>query len=239
MAQTCDPSSRRHDDGPRGRILEAAEAIIAASGIDAATTRAVAGAAGVQAPTIYRLFGDKDGLLDAVAEKVMADYASAKASRTRRSDPVEELREGWDAHVAFALTHPGIFRILSMRTDTSPASPATVRGIEVLRAKIAAVAAAGRLSLPEARAVDLFHATATGVILLLLRGPEADRDMALSAVARDTVIGAMTGEAATDVSTGTPGVATALRARLPDTTCLSPGERHLLAELLDRIVHAG
>ncbi|WP_338419811.1 TetR family transcriptional regulator [Streptomyces klenkii] len=33
------------------------------------TTRAVAAAAGVQAPAIYRLFGDKDGLLEAVAEQ--------------------------------------------------------------------------------------------------------------------------------------------------------------------------
>jgi AcrR family transcriptional regulator len=37
------------------------------AGRRAVTTRAVAAGAGVQAPTIYRLFGDKDGLLDALA----------------------------------------------------------------------------------------------------------------------------------------------------------------------------
>ena len=44
------------------------------------TTRGVAEAAGVQAPAIYRFFGDKDGLLEAVAEHVMATYVSAKAA---------------------------------------------------------------------------------------------------------------------------------------------------------------
>jgi AcrR family transcriptional regulator len=42
------------------------------------TTRAVAEAAGVQAPTIYRLFGDENGLLDAVAEHGFASYLEDK-----------------------------------------------------------------------------------------------------------------------------------------------------------------
>jgi AcrR family transcriptional regulator len=48
------------------------------------TTRSVALAAGVQPPTIYRLFGDKDGLLDAVAEHGFAHYAANK----RPADPI-------------------------------------------------------------------------------------------------------------------------------------------------------
>ena len=39
----------------RERILEAAHRLIATGGKEAATTRAVAAAASVQAPTIYRL----------------------------------------------------------------------------------------------------------------------------------------------------------------------------------------
>ena len=225
----------RADDSARDRILNAAKDIIAHSGVDAATTRSVAEAAGVQAPTIYRLFGDKDGLLDAVAETVMADYATAKASRARLADPVDELRAGWDAHVAFALAHPGVFQIMSTRTETSPA---VARGVEVLRAKIAAVASAGRLRIPEAQAVDLFHATAQGIILLMLSRPVTDRDMALSIEAREATITALTGEAVAEVSAGTSGVASALRARLPHIACLSGGERLLLTELLDRIADA-
>ncbi|MBC8122483.1 MAG: TetR family transcriptional regulator, partial [Gemmatimonadaceae bacterium] len=52
-------------DDVRARIVVAAAGLIDSGGRDAATTRAVAAAAAVQAPTIYRLFGDKRGLLDA------------------------------------------------------------------------------------------------------------------------------------------------------------------------------
>ena len=227
------------ETSPKDRILKAAGKLIAASGVDAATTRSVAAEAGVQAPTIYRLFGDKDGLLNAVAEQVMAEYAVTKASRVRASDPVEELRESWDAHVAFALTHPGIFRIMATRTEPSSASPALMRGIEVLRSKIDAVAAKGRLRMPAARAVDLFHAAATGVILVLLRQQPLDRDLDLSREAREAAIGALTGEAVENVSSGAAGAASALVARLPKVACMSDGERLLLSELLDRIAGEG
>ena len=154
------------DDSPHHRILQAAADIIAASGIAAATTRNVALAAGVQAPTIYRLFGDKEGLLLAVAEKVLTDYAAEKALRPRQDDPVADLRDGWDAHMTFALAHPDIFRIIAARTAPSPGLQ---QGAEVLRDKIDAVARAGRLRMPTARAMAMFHAAAHGVILLYLR----------------------------------------------------------------------
>jgi AcrR family transcriptional regulator len=68
-----EPSIPERDE-VRARILAAAAALIADGGRDALTTRAVSAAAGVQAPTIYRLFGDKSGLLDAVAELGFAAY---------------------------------------------------------------------------------------------------------------------------------------------------------------------
>src|SRR4051794_36006940 len=52
---------------PRDRILQAAARLLAEGGREAVSTRAVSRAAGVQAPTIYRQFGDMQGLLDAVA----------------------------------------------------------------------------------------------------------------------------------------------------------------------------
>ena len=59
-------------DDVRDRIVDAASALLASGGPSAVTTRAVAADAGVQAPTIYRQFGDKDGLLQAVAERAPA-----------------------------------------------------------------------------------------------------------------------------------------------------------------------
>jgi len=53
-------------DSPRHRIVEAAVELLEKGGPDAVSTRAVAAAAGMQPPAIYRLFGDKEGLLEAI-----------------------------------------------------------------------------------------------------------------------------------------------------------------------------
>ena len=63
------PMTSMPGGGPRERILAATAKLLAEGGREAASTRAVGAAAGVQAPTIYRLFGDKQGLLDAVAAR--------------------------------------------------------------------------------------------------------------------------------------------------------------------------
>ena len=235
MSETDEELDRRdvHE-----RILDAAAGLIAEGGIDAATTRAVAAAATVQAPTIYRLFGDKRGLLDAVAEHTMATYVAKKSKRRPHRDPVEDLRRGWGDHVAFGLAHPGVFAIMSgeQRRGTSPAALA---GMEVLRRRVVRVAAAGRLRVDEDRAVALLHAVGTGIVQTLLQQPDEQRDMGLSELAREAVIAAITGESAVTSSTGLRGVALALRASLNETGVLSPGERHLLDELLARIAVEG
>ena len=229
-----DPQSLPEDGlSNKDRILAAAEDLIASSGVEAATTRAVAIAAGVQVPTIYRLFGDKDGLLDAVAERTMASYVAQKSQRQPNPDPLVDLRAGWDMHVDFGLANPGIFMVMALRSG--PASSANMRGLDILRAKIRNLATAGRLRLPEDRALNLVRASATGTILNLLQQDTVFRDMQISVEAREAVIAALTGEAAEGVASGAGGAATALRTQLPGIEGLSDGERLFLTELLDRI----
>lgn len=225
-----------HPDDIRGRIVAAAHELIAAGGRDAATTRAVAAAAGVQAPTIYRLFGDKRGLLDAVAERGFAAYMAEKAKREPHPDPVQDLRDGWDMHVAFGLANPGLFSILSADPHPRAPSHAVSAGLDVLRGRVRRIALAGRLATSEARAVDLLEAMGTGTVIALLSQPAGARDPGLSEAAREAVITAITGAgAAGSASAGPRGHAAALRAALDQTEALSSGERHLLEELLDRI----
>lgn len=224
----------------RGRILSAASRLIAEGGSEAATTRAVAAAAGVQAPTIYRFFGDKRGLLSATAEYELARYVAGKESRAPDPDPVEQLRQGWDTHVAFCLSNPGLFAILIGDTIATGSSAGAVWGREVLRRTIRRVAQAGRLTTSEERALPLVHSTATGVVLTLLQQPE--RDPGISAFARDTVIGAISRTANQGAPTGerrAQSAAAELRTALDGIGGLSNGERHLLGELLDRIAAAG
>jgi AcrR family transcriptional regulator len=123
----------------RTRIVEAAARLLGEDGPDAVTTRRVAEHAGVQAPAIYRLFGDKDGLLDAVAEHVLATYVAAKASVVESAaadgvDPLEDLRAGWQQQVDFGLANPAVFRKagVELPDDMSPAMRALIiEGLDV------------------------------------------------------------------------------------------------------------
>lgn len=219
----------------RARVVEAAAGLIASGGRDAATTRAVSAAAAVQAPTIYRLFGDKRGLLDAVAEHVVAGYVERKAARAPHPDPVQALRDGWDMHVAFGLAHPDLYAIMSGEPRLRSHSPALAAGQAVLRQRIGAIALAGRLRVSEARAVALVESACDGTVLALIGEPEERRDPGLSNAARDAIVSAITGEAVTPAGRGASGAAAALRASLDQVSGLTAGERHLLEELLDRI----
>lgn len=223
----------------RIRIIEAAAALIAAGGPDAATTRAVAAAAHVQAPTIYRLFGDKRGLLDAVAQHGLAAYVAQKGAREPHPDPVDELRCGWDMHVAFGLAHPGLFAIMASDAHPRALSPAAAAGLAVLQRRVGDIARAGRLSVSEARAVALLEATALGTVVTLLRQPEGERDLGLSTFAREAVVTAITSETDPAHASGPKGAAVTVRATLERIAVLTAGEKHLLGELLDRIAKAG
>lgn len=224
-----------HGPDLRTRIVAAAARLIAERGRDAATTRAVAQAAGVQAPTIYRLFGDKRGLLDAVAAHGAALYVADKASQPPHPDPVQDLRDGWDMHVAFGLAHPDLFAILS----SDAGSAAAAKGLEVLRRRVKAVARAGRLRVGEARAAALIHAAGVGTVLTLLAEPEERRDAGLAGAAREAVMAAILHEAPSSAAPGAAAAASTLAARMDDIAVLSAGERALLRELLGRIADAG
>ncbi|RKH50485.1 TetR/AcrR family transcriptional regulator [Corallococcus sp. AB050B] len=227
-------------EGPdtRARIIAAAAELIASGGSDAATTRAVATAAGVQAPTIYRLFGDKRGLMSAVVEHAMTSYVAKKAARKAHPDPIQELRIGWDSHVAFGLGNPGLFAL--MCSDLEPPTESSVIGTgnDLLRRRIRNIALAGRLKVSEERALGLVAAMANGAVLTLLRQPEGQRDRGLSDAAREAVIAAITSETAPQANTEVRSAATTLRASLDRLTVLSQGESALLNEWLARITDA-
>jgi AcrR family transcriptional regulator len=224
-------------DETRDRIVAMAAELLARDGREAVTTRAVAAAAGVQAPTIYRLFGDKTGLLDAVAEHGFQTYLGGKAAPD--GDPVECLRAGWDLHVGFGLAHPGLYALMYGDPRPGAASPAAERAMTMLRALVGRIAEAGRLRVAEEQAVHLVHATACGCVLTLLATAEAERDPALSGLAREAALAAVIADAPAVATPGPVGAAVALRAALADTDVVTDGERGLLSEWLDRIAAAG
>ncbi|MFE9407113.1 hypothetical protein ACFYNY_35975 [Streptomyces sp. NPDC006530] len=117
--------------------------------------------------------------------------------------------------------------------------PAAVAALEILGDHIHRIAEAGRLRVDEARAAQLVHAVGGGVTLALIATPEDRRDLSVSRLAREAVIGAITTGAPAPAPPGPAVAALALRALLPQTGVLTPGEHGLLTELLDRIARAG
>src|SRR5690348_936906 len=158
-------SSRDQKPDARARIVQAATELLATGGRNAVTTRAVSAAAGVQAPTIYRHFGDMQGLLDVVARETLAVHIREQATRSLTNDPVEDLRRGWDLHIAFGLAHPDAFALLYSAPSVAPSVSVIHEGVAVLQGLVARIAEAGRLRVDVAHATELLHAAGTGVTL--------------------------------------------------------------------------
>lgn len=72
-------TARRSPSLTDARILAAAERVFAEQGLDAATTRGIAEAAGVNEVTLFRRFGSKAALLAAVVSKTFAPKAEAES----------------------------------------------------------------------------------------------------------------------------------------------------------------
>jgi AcrR family transcriptional regulator len=222
----------------RGRILEAAAALLVAEGRDGLSTRAVSAAAGVQPPALYRLFGDKDGLLDAVAAYGFDEYLASKRALGSTGDAVEDLRRGWDLHVEFGLARPEFYVLMYGDARPGRTSPAAREAEAMLHGIVSRVAEAGRLRVSVDRAARLVHATGMGVVLALIATPEAERDPELSATARETVLARILTETAEPPGSSLPERAIALRSGLGEASALTEAERVLLAEWLDRIADA-
>jgi AcrR family transcriptional regulator len=226
-------------DSTRERIIAAASRLLAEGGREAVSTRAVSAAAGVQAPAIYRLFGDKQGLLDAVASHGLAEYVASKAHREPGPDPVEDLRRGFDQNVEFGLANPAVYALMASDPRPGVVSPAYEAGLEVLAKLVSRIAEAGRLRVAEHLATQLITSAGRGTTLTLIALPEDQRDPALIHAAREAVVAAITTDAPVAASPGPAAAAVTLRAVLPQTTALTASERSLLTEWLDRIADDG
>ncbi|MFC8248123.1 TetR/AcrR family transcriptional regulator [Streptomyces chartreusis] len=222
----------------RLRVIEAAIDLLTRGGRDAVTTRAVAEGAGLQPPAIYRLFGDKDGLLDAVAEHGFATFLAGKHVDPDPQDPIEDLRAGWDVAVEFGLANPALYTL--MYSEPTRATSATFKaGMEILMSRIRRLATRGWLRVDEELAAQTIHATARGAVLTWLSLPKDRRDPALLTTLREAMVAAVTNQQPAVQEAGPTGAARALRAALPEQTTLSGAEQYLLREWLDRLAADG
>ena len=220
------------------KVLEAAADLLNSGGVEAVSTRAVAAAAGVQPPAIYRQFGDKQGLLEAVTGFVLQSYLHNKRRAVVTDDPVQDLRDSWDLHVDFGLTHPGCYILAYVQPQPS-AMPAPAReSLEILRQLVARIGERGLLRMSVKRATEVAHGAAVGYVLSQIRVTPEERDPQLSEIVRENTLAAIaTVGPRHPAPSDLPGRAVALReALLSDADgALTRAEKTMMAEWLDRL----
>jgi AcrR family transcriptional regulator len=220
----------------RERIIEAAAKLVAEGGIEAASTRAITAAAGVQAPTLYRLFGDKQGLLDAVAAHGFATYLVSKQAQLQTDDELADVGAGFDLHVEFGVANPGLYVLMYGAVRPGHAQPA--EGRRILRAMLERAAAAGRLRVPVETALEFVGTAGVGITLQLIATPPEERDLDVARRVRDRVLAAIS--AGGDGDGDGPAVhAVALQAALRERPeLLGEAETALMVQWLGRIADA-
>ena len=177
----------------RTRLLDAAADLIAAEPGEDFSLRAVCESVGVKMPTLYHFFGSKQGLIEAVIERGFDMYLAQKESAEPSGDPIQDLRSGWDAHVAFGLANPGFYSLMYGKVRPGYSPEAQSRPSELLRGLTAEAHRQGRLVVPPEQAAA--HILVTNIGVTLRQIILAAEDRALSIAVREGAIAAITGTA--------------------------------------------
>jgi AcrR family transcriptional regulator len=171
----------------RTQMLKAAETILQASPESDISTRAVCDAVGVGAPVLYRLFGDKNGLLAAVVDYAFERYLSRKRALPLSENPLDDVYAAWDGHVKFALENPAVFRIAY-----APSLAEVPAGVEEARQllvkRLIRCAEAGKLNTTPDDAAQVLMAACLGVEMSLLSQPSTFSHPGVSDRVRDAVL---------------------------------------------------
>lgn len=108
--------ARRQDRGVRRieAVLDAAEAVFAEAGYEAATTSAIAARAGISPGSLYQFFGGKEALARALGERYVGSLRllHEAALATVTGVPLETFVSGFvDPIVEFNRAHPALMKL--------------------------------------------------------------------------------------------------------------------------------
>jgi AcrR family transcriptional regulator len=180
-----------HHGALRSALLVAAEAELAARGIEAFSLRAVAKRAGVSHAAPAHHFGDANGLLTALAAEGFRQFRAMQAAREAKAEktPRAQMIAAGMGYVDFALARPSLFRLMHASDRPAYGTPelGTVakEAYDHLSGGVAAVQAN-----PSPADVGAAWAIAHGLADLMAAGrlhsisslPEATRDAVLAEI---------------------------------------------------------
>jgi AcrR family transcriptional regulator len=106
------------DDEASERILDAALALAAASGLRHLTIDDIAARAKVGRMTVYRRFGDKDRLLEALAVREARRCLAELDAASDPADPIsDQIADGFIASMRIAREHPLLNRLARVEPE--------------------------------------------------------------------------------------------------------------------------
>ncbi|MEV0071302.1 MULTISPECIES: TetR/AcrR family transcriptional regulator [unclassified Amycolatopsis] len=220
----------------KDRLLLAAAQLLDAAAGGPVSTRAICERAGVQAPTLYHHFGSKQGLLDTVVNFGFTQYVESTDKNRADADPVEQIREGWDRHVDYGLTHPAFYVLLYGQIQPGVPCTLTSSAEAMLLELLTHAARQGRLRVTPAEAARQIAAANSGVTLSLIAQPEDARDLAMSHQVRDALLAKLITDEPADAPSTVGALAVALATALDGKSeQLTPVEQTMLREWLDRL----
>jgi AcrR family transcriptional regulator len=152
------------------RVLEVAHAVLRAEGASALTTRRVCESAGITAPTLYHHFGDKHGLMRALASRELHSFFAEKRSMRPTADAVADLMRGWDDWIGFARAKPQLVAALRQGDDGTIALRQAAEAIVMER--LERLPKERPLRVPKDVAAQALVAGANTVVQLMLDGVE-------------------------------------------------------------------
>jgi AcrR family transcriptional regulator len=169
---------RLHDEDTRIELLDAVEHLAAEGGIDAINVRAAALRAHTTTRAVYALFGSKEGLLQALAQRAFGLLMERISALPLTLDPGRDLIAcSVNGFRAFALEHPDLFRLFftaqSPRPPLNPESTKTrMEALEQLVRLVERVQDAGLLGGHTVEEVTLvWDALCTGLAMREICGP--------------------------------------------------------------------
>jgi len=111
-----DTERRRRRERRRAELLDAADRVVRSSGLGFSMD-AIASEAGITKPVLYRHFGDKDGLHEALTERYIGDLELALRPATLADDPRSRLSATIDAYLSYVEREPDRYRFLLLAAE--------------------------------------------------------------------------------------------------------------------------
>ena len=116
-----------HGDATAAALLAAAERIVDADGLEALSLRKLAEATSTTTRAVYSLFGNKEGVIVALARRAFELLGAEVQALPTTADSASDLVEAGMIFRRFALDHPSLFRLAVQQRSCPPALAAQSR----------------------------------------------------------------------------------------------------------------